>query len=179
MSGRVAVFVDESIEDAGRDDLFNLVHDPATLIVAFDRVAGNPGARTAGIDGVTVADVEQHDGVSRFLDDLHARPRSRPARGIRTPALQRRGPGRGRAFDVTCCADPRLTWLTSSRWPARVLRVAVDGPGAAGKSTLAAELARGLVGVRNAVLASVDGFHQSRSVRLQGGRSHPKVVAPR
>lgn len=36
--------------DAGRrfDDLFNLVHDPATLLVAFDRVAGNRGANTAG-----------------------------------------------------------------------------------------------------------------------------------
>ena len=31
--------------DAGRrfDDLFNLVHDPATLLVAFDRVASNLG----------------------------------------------------------------------------------------------------------------------------------------
>ena len=47
--------------DPGRrfDDLFNLVHDPATLIVAFDRVAGNRGANTAGVDGVTVADVER------------------------------------------------------------------------------------------------------------------------
>ena len=50
--------------DPGRrfDDLFNLVHDPATLIVAFDRVAGNTGARTAGVDGLTVADVEQEIG---------------------------------------------------------------------------------------------------------------------
>ena len=47
--------------DHGRrfDDLFNLVHDPATLLVAFDRVAGNLGARTAGVDGLTVADIEQ------------------------------------------------------------------------------------------------------------------------
>ena len=31
--------------DPGRrfDDLFNFVHDPATLVVAFDRVAGNTG----------------------------------------------------------------------------------------------------------------------------------------
>jgi RNA-directed DNA polymerase len=38
--------------DPGRrfDDLFNLVHDPATLIVAFDRVAGNRGANTPGVD---------------------------------------------------------------------------------------------------------------------------------
>jgi RNA-directed DNA polymerase len=34
--------------DLGRfDDLFNLVHDPATLLMAFVRVAGNQGARTA------------------------------------------------------------------------------------------------------------------------------------
>src|SRR6476659_1526062 len=50
--------------DAGRrfDDLFNLVHDPATLIVAFARVAGNRGANTAGVDGVNVFDVEQRLG---------------------------------------------------------------------------------------------------------------------
>lgn len=60
--------------DSGRrfDDLFNFVYDPATLIVAFDRVAANTGARTAGIDGVTVADVDQQTGVPGFLDDLHA-----------------------------------------------------------------------------------------------------------
>jgi len=61
--------------DAGRrfDDLFNFVYDPATLIVAFDRVAGNQGARSAGVDGLTVADVEQQIGEPGFLDDLRAR----------------------------------------------------------------------------------------------------------
>jgi RNA-directed DNA polymerase len=54
------------------DDLFNLVHDPATLIVAWFRVAGNQGARTAGIDGLTVADIEQQVGVPGFLHDLRA-----------------------------------------------------------------------------------------------------------
>ena len=34
------------------DDLFNLVADPAFLVVAWDRVRGNRGARTAGVDGV-------------------------------------------------------------------------------------------------------------------------------
>jgi RNA-directed DNA polymerase len=58
--------------DPGRrfDDLFNFVHDPATLIVAFDRVAGNTGSRTAGVDGLTVTDVEEQIGVQGFLDDL-------------------------------------------------------------------------------------------------------------
>jgi RNA-directed DNA polymerase len=58
--------------DPGRrfDDLFNLVHDPSTLLMAFDRVAGNRGARTPGVDGVSVADVEQEIGLPGFLDDL-------------------------------------------------------------------------------------------------------------
>ncbi len=34
------------------DDLFNLVADPAFLMVAWDRVRGNRGARSAGVDGV-------------------------------------------------------------------------------------------------------------------------------
>lgn len=38
-----------TVADPGRrfDDLFNFVHDPATLLVAFDRVAGNRGATSA------------------------------------------------------------------------------------------------------------------------------------
>lgn len=35
------------------DDLFNLICDPAFLMVAWQRVRGNKGARTAGVDGVT------------------------------------------------------------------------------------------------------------------------------
>lgn len=34
------------------DDLFNLVCDPAFLVVAWNRVRGNRGSRTAGVDGV-------------------------------------------------------------------------------------------------------------------------------
>lgn len=43
-----------AVDDAGRrfDDLFNLVADPAFLMVAWDRVRGNRGARSAGVDGV-------------------------------------------------------------------------------------------------------------------------------
>jgi RNA-directed DNA polymerase len=33
------------------DDLFNLVCDPAFVLVAWDRVRGNTGSRTAGVDG--------------------------------------------------------------------------------------------------------------------------------
>ncbi|WP_062993988.1 group II intron reverse transcriptase/maturase [Nocardia anaemiae] len=40
--------------DAGRlfDDLHNLVYDPAFLVHAWERVHGNKGGRTAGVDGV-------------------------------------------------------------------------------------------------------------------------------
>lgn len=43
-----------AVDDAGRrfDDLFNLVTDPAFLTVAWDRVRGNRGSRSAGVDGV-------------------------------------------------------------------------------------------------------------------------------
>ena len=60
--------------DPGRrfDDLFNFVHDPATLKVAFDRVAGNRGANTPGVDGLRVADIEEAIGMPGFLDDLRA-----------------------------------------------------------------------------------------------------------
>lgn len=48
-----------SIDDGGRrfDDLFNLVTDPAFLVVAWDRVRGNRGARSAGVDGVTARSI--------------------------------------------------------------------------------------------------------------------------
>ena len=34
------------------DDLYNLVYDPAVLVMAWERVRGNRGARSAGVDGV-------------------------------------------------------------------------------------------------------------------------------
>ena len=52
------------------DDLFNLVADPAFLLVAWDRVRGNKGARTAGVDGRTAASIVQMTGVEEFLDAL-------------------------------------------------------------------------------------------------------------
>jgi RNA-directed DNA polymerase len=58
-----------AVADPGRrfDDLFNFVYDPATLIMAFDRVAGNRGARRPGVDGLRVADIEEYVGVPGFL----------------------------------------------------------------------------------------------------------------
>ena len=40
--------------------------------MAFERVAGNKGANTPGVDGVTAAWVEDQVGVPGFLEDLRA-----------------------------------------------------------------------------------------------------------
>ncbi|MEV4752959.1 reverse transcriptase domain-containing protein [Streptosporangium sp. NPDC049248] len=53
-------------------DLFNLVHDPAFLVHAWERVASNAGARTPGIDRVTVAYIETRIGVEEFLDGIRS-----------------------------------------------------------------------------------------------------------
>ena len=57
------------------DDLFNLVCDPAFLMVAWDRVRGNRGARSAGVDGVAPRSIVfGRDTLLPMLrDDLKAR----------------------------------------------------------------------------------------------------------
>ena len=68
-----------AIGDAHRrfDDLFNLVADPGFLLVAWDRVRGNKGARTAGVDGQSVHYVEADVGVEVFLDGLRTEIKDR------------------------------------------------------------------------------------------------------
>ncbi len=58
------------------DDLFNLVADPAFLTVAWERVRGNKGSRSAGVDGQTARAIEQR-GVEAFLDDLRGQLKAR------------------------------------------------------------------------------------------------------
>ncbi|GLX02271.1 group II intron reverse transcriptase/maturase [Microtetraspora sp. NBRC 16547] len=98
--------------DPGRrfDDLFNFVHDPATLLVAFDRVAGNRGARTPGVDGLTATDVEERIGVPGFLDDLRTSLkdgsfRPLPVRERKIPKPGGAGKGKVRALGIPTVAD--------------------------------------------------------------------------
>ena len=44
------------------DDLYNLVCDPAFVLVAWDRVRSNKGARSAGVDGKTAYAIEAELG---------------------------------------------------------------------------------------------------------------------
>ena len=56
------------------DDLFNLVADPAFLVVAWDRVRGNRGARSKGVDGVAPRSIVFRETFLVGLrDDLKAR----------------------------------------------------------------------------------------------------------
>lgn len=68
--------------DRGRvfDDLHNLVHDPAFLVVAWNRVRANKGARSAGIDGVVPSQIADPGAwLADLQGDLKAR-RFRPDR---------------------------------------------------------------------------------------------------
>jgi RNA-directed DNA polymerase len=96
--------------DPGRrfDGLFNFVHDPATLTVAFGRVAGNRGANTPGVDGLTVADVEEVIGVPGFLDGLRASLKDGSFRPL--PVRERKipkpgGSGKVRKLGIPTIAD--------------------------------------------------------------------------
>ncbi|NVI89853.1 group II intron reverse transcriptase/maturase [Actinomadura sp. BRA 177] len=53
-------------------DVFNLVYDRATLLVAWEKVSGNRGARTAGVDAVTRYHVLERMGVIPFLEELRS-----------------------------------------------------------------------------------------------------------
>ena len=96
--------------DPGRrfDDLFNLVHDPATLTMAYARVAGNSGANTPGVDGLTAAAIGETTGVPGFLDDLRAQLKTGAFRPL--PVRERKipkpgGSGKVRKLGIPTIAD--------------------------------------------------------------------------
>ena len=74
------------------DDLFNLIADPAFLLVAWDRVRGNKGARTAGVDGATASSIAA-TGVEVLLDELRSQVKDRSFRPL--PVRERMIPKAG------------------------------------------------------------------------------------
>ena len=110
VSGMQAKLHRWAVADPGRrfDDLFNFVHDPATLIVAFARVAGNTGAKTAGVDGFTAADIAETVGVPGFLEELRGALKDGSFRPL--PVRQRKipkpgGSGKVRSLGIPTIAD--------------------------------------------------------------------------
>jgi RNA-directed DNA polymerase len=92
-------------EQARFGDLFNLVCDPATLLVAWERVKRNRGSRTAGVDGQTRARVEQM-GVQRVLATLREELRDGTYRPL--PARERVIPkrsGKLRSLGISTVRD--------------------------------------------------------------------------
>lgn len=59
------------------DDLYNLVCDPAFVLVAWDRVRGNKGARSAGVDGKTAYAIEVELGSEVFCNRLREQLKTR------------------------------------------------------------------------------------------------------
>jgi len=95
-----------AMADPGRrfDDLANLVYDPAFLVVAWARVRGNKGARTAGVDGIAPRSVVF--GAAGLLggmrDDLKA-GRFAPQR-VREKTIPKAG-GKVRSLGIPTTAD--------------------------------------------------------------------------
>jgi RNA-directed DNA polymerase len=96
-----------AMADPGRrfDDLHNLVADPAFLVVAWDRVRGNRGARTAGVDRV-VARFLDDDEAFQMLKDVRAglRDRSFVPMPVRQVSIPKAG-GKVRRLGIPIVAD--------------------------------------------------------------------------
>ncbi|QHA08241.1 group II intron reverse transcriptase/maturase [Streptomyces broussonetiae] len=94
--------------DPGRrfDDLFNLVYDPATLLVAFERVAGNKGANTPGVDGLTAVNVERDIGPYGFLEGLRRALKTGEFRPL--PVRERKIPKPGGSGKVRMLGIPTI-----------------------------------------------------------------------
>jgi RNA-directed DNA polymerase len=91
--------------DPGRrfDDLFNLVYDPAFLVVAWSRVRGNKGARSAGVDGIAPSRIADPAGwLTELRHTLKARRFS--PEPVRERMIPKRG-GKLRRLGISTAAD--------------------------------------------------------------------------
>jgi len=102
------------------DDLFNLVCDPAFLTVGWDRVRGNRGARTAGVDGVKPRSIGAKDGeefLRELRDDLKARSFTPlPVRERMIPKTSGKLRRLGLRPRATGACKPASSWSTA-HWP--------------------------------------------------------------
>jgi RNA-directed DNA polymerase len=96
---------DES--DRRFDDLFNLVCDPAFLLVGWRRVRGNKGARSAGVDGETAYYVESVRGEEPFLAEVRASLKDRSFRPlpVRERLIPKPGSSKRRRLGIATVRD--------------------------------------------------------------------------
>jgi hypothetical protein len=95
-------------------DLFNLLCDPATLLVAWERVKRNRGSKTAGVDGQTRWHVEQL-GVEKVLGELRQslRDGSYTPLPVREHEIPKRGSGKVRKLGVPTVRDRIVQMATT------------------------------------------------------------------
>jgi RNA-directed DNA polymerase len=94
-----------AVSDPGRqfDDLYNLVCDPAFLVVAWNRVKTNKGARSAGVDGIAARSITaEGEFLAGLREDLKTR-RFAPAR-VREKVIPKAG-GSVRRLGIPTAAD--------------------------------------------------------------------------
>jgi RNA-directed DNA polymerase len=88
-------------------DLYNLVDDPAFLLVGWRRVRGNKGARSAGVDGETAYYVETVRGEEAFLAELRASLKDRSFRPlpVRERLIPKPGSSKQRRLGIATVRD--------------------------------------------------------------------------
>jgi RNA-directed DNA polymerase len=98
-----------AVREPGRrfDDLHNLVCDPAFLVVAWDRVRRNKGARTAGVDGVSPRSIVAEGDVAGFLADARAQLKARvfTPLPVRERLIPKGSPGKFRSLGIPSAMD--------------------------------------------------------------------------
>lgn len=93
--------------DPGRrfDDVFNLVYDPAFLLVAWDRVKWNQGGRTAGVDKVVprmISDEQANVMLANIAERIrHQEFTPLPVRAVQIPKAN----GKMRQLGIPTVAD--------------------------------------------------------------------------
>lgn len=94
-------------QDTGRafNDLHNLVYDPAFLVHAWERVRGNKGGRTAGVDGIAPVDLPKLP--VRFLSDLRRELKERTycPQPVREKLIPKPGSAKKRRLGIPATAD--------------------------------------------------------------------------
>jgi RNA-directed DNA polymerase len=94
-------------QDKGRvfNDLHNLVYDPAFLVHAWERVQGNKGGRTSGVDGVVPRNLPRMP--VGFLSDLRRELKERTFRPqpVRERLIPKHGTTKKRRLGIPTAAD--------------------------------------------------------------------------
>jgi RNA-directed DNA polymerase len=98
-----------AVEDSGRlfDDVFNLVHHPDFLTVAWERVQGNKGARSAGVDRLAPASVVGDQEIVAFLGKVREQVKARTFTPlpVRERLIPKPGSGKLRRLGIPTATD--------------------------------------------------------------------------